>query len=55
MLPTESQNERDARIEDLWQKLDPQSKGKLDVNGLKKGLTRIDHRQYTSPATLFLL
>lgn len=39
----ESQNSRDARIEKLWKKLDPQNKGELDLNGLKKGLTRIDH------------
>jgi len=39
----ESQNSRDARIEKLWKKLDPQGKGELDLNGLKKGLTRIDH------------
>ncbi|KAH6711113.1 mitochondrial carrier domain-containing protein [Leptodontidium sp. MPI-SDFR-AT-0119] len=43
MEPPESQNSRDARIEKLWKKLDPQSKGELDLNGLKKGLTRIDH------------
>ncbi|TVY85042.1 Calcium-binding mitochondrial carrier protein SCaMC-2 [Lachnellula suecica] len=39
----ESQNSRDARIEQLWQKLDPQKKGELDVNGLRKGLSKIDH------------
>ncbi|KUJ23120.1 mitochondrial carrier [Mollisia scopiformis] len=39
----ESQNSRDARIEALWKKLDPQSKGRLDVNGLRKGLQKIDH------------
>ncbi|KAK0109786.1 hypothetical protein ONS95_002461 [Cadophora gregata] len=39
----ESQNSRDARIEKLWKELDPQDKGELDLNGLKKGLTRIDH------------
>lgn len=44
----ESQNSRDARIEKLWKKLDPQSKGELDINGLKKGLTRIDHREPAS-------
>lgn len=44
----ESQNSRDARIEKLWKKLDPQSKGELDLNGLKKGLTRIDHRESAS-------
>lgn len=44
----ESQNSRDARIEKLWKKLDPQGKGELDLNGLKKGLTRIDHRESAS-------
>ncbi|OWP02015.1 calcium dependent mitochondrial carrier protein [Marssonina coronariae] len=39
----ETQNSRDARIEKLWRKLDPQHKGELDLNGLKKGLNRIDH------------
>jgi solute carrier family 25 phosphate transporter 23/24/25/41 len=41
----ESQNSRDARIEHLWKRLDPQSKGELDFDGLKKGLIRIDHRK----------
>lgn len=41
----ESQNQRDKRVEELWQKLDPQNKGELDVKGLQKGLQRIDHRQ----------
>ncbi|KAF8852089.1 calcium dependent mitochondrial carrier protein [Acephala macrosclerotiorum] len=39
----ESQDSRDARIEALWRKLDPQNKGRLDMNGLKKGLDKIDH------------
>ncbi|KAG9228403.1 calcium dependent mitochondrial carrier protein-like protein [Amylocarpus encephaloides] len=39
----ESQNSRDARIEQLWSKLDPQKKGELDINGLRKGLHKIDH------------
>ncbi|KAF4628020.1 hypothetical protein G7Y89_g10133 [Cudoniella acicularis] len=34
----ESQNSRDARIEQLWHKLDPQNKGELDLNGLRKAL-----------------
>lgn len=41
----ESQNQRDRRVEELWQKLDPQGVGELDVKGLQKGLRRIDHRQ----------
>jgi hypothetical protein len=55
----ESQNSRDARVEKLWKKLDPQGKGELDLNGLKKGLNRIDHRKYylastATPALTFL-
>lgn len=41
----ESQNQRDARVEQLWRRLDYQSKGELDWKGLQKGLKRIDHRQ----------
>ena len=40
----ESQNQRDARIEELWRKLDPQGTGELDYKGLQKGLRKIDHR-----------
>ncbi|KAI1076517.1 mitochondrial carrier [Whalleya microplaca] len=39
----ESQNERDARVEQLWRRLDYQGKGKLDWKGLQRGLRRIDH------------
>ncbi|XXG97562.1 hypothetical protein Hte_003867 [Hypoxylon texense] len=39
----ESQNQRDARVEQLWRRLDYQSKGELDWKGLQKGLRRIDH------------
>ncbi|KAJ2899777.1 Calcium-binding mitochondrial carrier SAL1 [Zalerion maritima] len=39
----ESQNQRDARVEELWKGLDPQGKGELDLKGLQKGLRRIDH------------
>jgi len=41
----ESQNERDARVEELWKRLDFQGKGELDLKGLQKGLKKIDHRQ----------
>lgn len=41
----ESQNERDARVEQLWKKLDFQGKGELDWKGLQKGLKKIDHRE----------
>ncbi|KAI1495274.1 calcium dependent mitochondrial carrier protein [Biscogniauxia mediterranea] len=39
----ESQNQRDARVEQLWRKLDYQNRGELDWKGLQKGLRRIDH------------
>ncbi|KAI0900340.1 mitochondrial carrier [Annulohypoxylon nitens] len=39
----ESQNQRDARVEELWKRLDYQHKGELDWKGLQKGLRRIDH------------
>ena len=40
----ESQNQRDARVESLWRKLDPHGAGELDYKGLQRGLRRIDHR-----------
>lgn len=43
----ESQNQRDARLEQLWQKLDYQHKGELDWKGLQRGLRKIDHRRST--------
>ncbi|KAK8134807.1 hypothetical protein PG984_006819 [Apiospora sp. TS-2023a] len=39
----ESQNQRDARLEQLWTKLDYQHKGELDWKGLQRGLRKIDH------------
>lgn len=39
----ESQNSRDARIEELWKKLDTQNKGEIDLKGLQRGLKIIDH------------
>lgn len=41
----ESQNERDARVEELWTNLDPDRTGELNLQGLKKGLRKIDHRE----------
>ena len=41
----ESQNERDARVEYLWTRLDPANKGELDLKSLQKAFRRIDHRE----------
>ncbi|KAI0966019.1 mitochondrial carrier domain-containing protein [Xylaria arbuscula] len=43
MEMAESQNERDARVEQLWKKLDYQGKGELDWKGLQRGLKKMDH------------
>ena len=36
---------QDARVEKLWRDLDTRKEGCLDVNGLKRGLQKIDHRK----------
>ncbi len=41
----------DARIAKLWQKLDVNHQGSIDVKGLKKGFRKIDHRKHCSPPT----
>jgi solute carrier family 25 phosphate transporter 23/24/25/41 len=40
----ECQNAKDARIEQLWNQLDPAKKGEIDLQGLEKGLKKINHR-----------
>ncbi|KAB2574997.1 hypothetical protein BFW01_g12070 [Lasiodiplodia theobromae] len=39
----ESANAQDARVEALWTQLDTRKQGHLDINGLKRGLRKIDH------------
>ena len=41
----ESQKQRNQRVLELWQQLDPQGAQELDLKGLKKGLRQIDHRE----------
>ncbi|BAE60454.1 unnamed protein product [Aspergillus oryzae RIB40] len=43
MAPGESKDERDERVTKLWQSLGARKDGRLDLNGLKKGLKKIDH------------
>ncbi len=43
----EDQAAQDARVEELWRKLDTRNEGQLNLGGLKKGLTKIDHRSLT--------
>lgn len=42
----ESEEEREARIRALWQKLDTKKKGNVDFAALKNGLIRMNHRGY---------
>jgi solute carrier family 25 phosphate transporter 23/24/25/41 len=44
-METESQTSRDARVQRLWHILDTRREGQLDLNGLKKGLKKMDHRE----------
>lgn len=39
----ETEEHREKRIHDLWKKLDTSAAGQIDLNGLKKGLKKIDH------------
>ena len=42
----ESKSERERRVAKLWETLDIRKDGHLDLNGLKKGLKKIDHREH---------
>ena len=41
----EDQRAQDERVAKLWQTLDTQNEGKLSLNGLRKGLNELDHRE----------
>lgn len=45
MASGESEDERDERVAKLWDSLDTRHEGHIDLNGLKKGLKKIDHRR----------
>ena len=42
----EDQTAQDARVNKLWKALDTGNEGRLNLNGLKKGLSNINHRLY---------
>ncbi|KAL9105290.1 MAG: hypothetical protein Q9227_009505 [Pyrenula ochraceoflavens] len=48
----ESQNARDTRIESLWRTLDTKKEGQIDINGLRKGLKKMDHPLKNADALL---
>ncbi|KAJ5695759.1 hypothetical protein N7455_001351 [Penicillium solitum] len=43
MASGESKDERDKRVDKLWETLDARKEGHIDLTGLKKGLKKIDH------------
>ncbi len=45
-MESEPSSAQDARVEELWQTLDTRKEGQLDLNGLKKGLQKMDHRMF---------
>jgi solute carrier family 25 phosphate transporter 23/24/25/41 len=50
-MESESQKSLDSRVERLWQILDTRKEGELDLNALKKGLKKLDHRKH-KPSSL---
>lgn len=42
----EDQTAQDARVDKLWKTLDTRNEGRLNLIGLKKGLSEINHRLY---------
>lgn len=45
-MDRESQLARDARVAKLWAQLDTRKEGYLDLEGLRDGLKRINHREW---------
>lgn len=46
-MDEESQEQRDARVRSLWEKLDTKKEGLLDLPALKRGLKTLDHRRFS--------
>lgn len=38
------EKEQEERLKELWSTLDSGGDGQIDINGLKKGLKKMDHR-----------
>lgn len=43
-MPDKPEASLDDRIESLWKQLDPQGRGSLDADGLRKSLAKLNHR-----------
>jgi solute carrier family 25 phosphate transporter 23/24/25/41 len=44
-MPVDQQRGADAHVEKLWTILDARKEGAVDLNGLKRGLKKMDHRK----------
>ena len=44
----QSGSQQQTHVEKLWQVLDSGKNGRLDINGLKQGLKKLDHRTKTA-------
>lgn len=42
-MDRESYHDREKRIKGLWKTLDPKQDGQIDIDGLRKGLKKMDH------------
>lgn len=51
MFP-ESGQAQDVRVEKLWKTLDVQGSGSLDIDSLRAGLQRLNHRAFLHLPTL---
>lgn len=45
-MEDEDQRAQDERVERLWRTLDTQREGKLSLHGLRRGLQKMDHREF---------
>ena len=43
-MDDDAANAQDARVQALWETLDTKRKGHIDLDGLKQGLRRLEHR-----------
>ena len=44
-MESEDKAAREERVRKLWKRLDTRNEGRLDANGLRRGLQELDHRR----------
>ena len=53
-MDSEDQTAQDARVYKLWKTLDTRNEGRLNLSGLKEGLSKINHRLFRPQSTMRL-